>query len=159
MELDDEVVRQACLNAAEMLSGISYAGKFGSFHLLRDLNLQTNTVTAILHNIVAWQISRLDCRWVFRPKGGRTADLTCGNGGCIQIKTTSGSKILGNRVSKGAGQYIAVRYELSSNNLLAIDIKEILVGTLASDDWDRREGTQWAILKAEAQAKMRRIYP
>jgi hypothetical protein len=41
MELEDEVARQACLRAAEMLSGIGYMGKFGSLHLLNDLNLQT----------------------------------------------------------------------------------------------------------------------
>jgi hypothetical protein len=160
MELDDGVVKKACLRAAEMLSGIGYTGIFGSFHLLRDLNLQTNTVIAILHNMVAWQISQLDPRWIFHPKGGGTPDLTCNDDSCIQIKATSGKKLLGNRVSKGAGHYVGVRYKrLPGDNLLAIEITEILVGSLESDDWERKEGTQWAVLKREAQAKMRRVYP
>ena len=69
MSLKPEVVKQTCLRAAEMLSGLGYTGSHGSVHLLR-LKLQSNTVTAILHNMVAWQISRLDKRWVFKPKGG-----------------------------------------------------------------------------------------
>ena len=81
------------------------------------------------------------------------------DGSCVQIKATSGSKILGNRVSKGTGQYVGVRYRSRSGEDLAIEIREILVGSLASEDWERKEGTQWAILKREAQAKMRKIYP
>lgn len=160
MKLDDAVVRNACLRAAEMLSGIGYTGRFGAFHLLRDLNLQTNTVTAILHNMVAWQISQLDPRWTFHPKGGGTADLTCAeDGGCVQIKVTSGSRILGNRVSKGEGEYVGVLYGTRTTHSLSIEIVEILVGSLRSEDWDRKEGTQYAFLRPEAQAKMRRIYP
>ncbi len=143
-----------------MLSGIGYTGRFGAFHLLRDLNLQTNTVTAILHNMVAWQISQLDPRWTFHPKGGGTADLTCAiDGSFVQIKVTSGTKILGNRVSQGEGEYVGVLYRTRTTENLSVEIGEILVGSLTSSDWDRKEGTQYAFLKPEAQRKMRRIYP
>ena len=152
-QVNDEVIREACVRAAEMLSGIGYTGRFGSFHLLRDLNLQTNTVTAILHNMVAWQISQLDPRWKFHPKGGDTADLTCDDGRCIQVKATSGKKILGNRVSRGAGEYIGVRYKPVQGDELAIHIQEVLVGSLTSEDWDRKEGTQWAVRCAWASRR------
>lgn len=110
--------------------------------------------------MVAWQISQLDPRWRFHPKGGGTADLTCAEDGtCIQIKITSGTKILGNRVSKGEGEYVGVLYRTRTTKNLSIEIAEIPVGSLTSDDWDRKEGTQYAFLKREAQAKMRRIYP
>jgi hypothetical protein len=55
VDLDPEQVKKACLDAADMISGMGYHGSHGSFHLL-DLNLQANTVTAILHNMIAWQI-------------------------------------------------------------------------------------------------------
>jgi hypothetical protein len=51
--LDPKTVIEATLRAAEMLTGMGYQGKYGSVHLLR-LNIQTNTLTAILHNMVAW---------------------------------------------------------------------------------------------------------
>jgi len=38
-------------------------------------------------------------------------------------------------------------------------VTEIRMGQLASDDWARRKGTQWAILKADAEAKMQQLYP
>jgi len=58
-ELRDETVRKAVLRAADILSGMGYTGPHGSIHLL-DLNLQSNTITSILHNMIAWQISKLD---------------------------------------------------------------------------------------------------
>ncbi len=67
-DLSDETIVKAALNAADILSGMGYTGKHGSIHLLQ-LNLQTNTITAILHNIIAWQINQLDNKWIFKPKG------------------------------------------------------------------------------------------
>jgi hypothetical protein len=62
MKLDPAVVRKAVFQATEILEGMGYIGKHGSIHLL-DLQLQSNTVTAIPHNMVAWQIAKLDRRW------------------------------------------------------------------------------------------------
>jgi len=157
--LDPAIVIQAALRAAEMLSGMGYHGRYGSVHLL-NLNLQSNTVTAIYHNMIAWQISRLDPRWEFHPKGGATPDLTSDSGQGVQIKATSNAKVKGNRVSPNEGYYIAVKYSrVPEAGVMAIQVNEILMGELSRDDWDRREGTQWAILKREAEARMRRIYP
>lgn len=153
--LKDEVVREAALRAEEILSGMGYHGRFGSIHLLR-LDLQANTITAILHNIVAWQISQLDSRWNFRPKGGPTPDLIDSEGNGIQIKATSNKYIKGNRVSPNEGFYIAVMYDRKQ---FEIEIREILAGELLITDWNRPSGTQWAILKPEAKKKLRRIYP
>lgn len=159
MNLKPDVVKDAALRAAEMLSGMGYQGRYGSVHLL-DLNLQSNAVTSIFHNMVAWWISRLDPRWTFHPKGGRTADLTSRSGTGIQIKATSNAKIKGNKVSPNEGYYVAVKYSrVGDAGVWAIKVREILMGELKSDDWDRREGTQWAILKPEAESRMRRIYP
>ena len=109
MSLKSEAVKEACLRAAEILSGMGYIGRHGSVHLLR-LNLQSNTVTAILHNMVAWQISQLDKRWAFKPKGGPTPDLTNPQGEGVQVKATSDRFIKGNKVSPNEGYYIAVKY-------------------------------------------------
>lgn len=142
-----------------MLSGVGYTGKYGSFHLL-DLNLQSNTVTAILHNMVAWEISQLDPAWTFHPKGGATPDLTNAKGKGVQVKVTSDKKIKGNYVSAGTGFYLAVKYQRTPGpTLRAVEITEIRMGQLAADDWDRKKGTQWAILKADAEAKMQKLYP
>jgi hypothetical protein len=100
--LDPEIVKRACFRAAEILSGMGYTGRYGSIHLLR-LNLQTNTITAILHQMVAWQISQLDPTWTFHAPGGRTPDLTDSKGRGIQVKATSNERIKGNRVSPNEG--------------------------------------------------------
>ena len=153
--LDSNIVRDAALRAAEILSGMGYHGKHGSIHLLR-LNLQTNTLTAILHNMIAWQISELDNRWELHAKGGPTPDLTDSLGTGIQVKVTSNKHIKGNRVSANEGYYIAVKY---TREAFSIKIDWILMGELYEDDWERPKGTQWAILKPEAKARMRGVYP
>lgn len=154
--LEDNVIIKATLNAANILSGMGYTGKHGSIHLL-ELNLQTNTITAILHNIIAWQISKIDQRWTFKPKGGPTPDLVNELGNGIQIKVTSDKQIKGNKVSPNEGFYIAVKYERRER--YEIIIKEILTGILSRDDWYRPEGTQWAILKKNSENKLRKIFP
>ena len=111
VDLDPECVRKACLDAADMISGMGYYGPHGSFHLL-DLQLQANTVTAILHNLVAWRIGQIDPRWTFRPKGGATPDLTNVSGAGIQVKVTSDKKIKGNGVSSGL--WLLRRYQVPS---------------------------------------------
>ena len=155
MELDPEVVRTAAFQAAEILEGMGYTGRHGSIHLL-DLQLRSNTVTAILHNMVAWQIAKMDKRWTFRPKGGATPDLTAENGEGVQIKATSNTHIKGNKVSTNEGFFVAVKY-----NRLGYEIKinEILMGRLKSSDWIRPKGTQWAILKPGSEERLRKIYP
>ncbi|HEX77064.1 MAG TPA: hypothetical protein G4O03_01435 [Dehalococcoidia bacterium] len=153
--LDANIVRDAALRAAEILTGMGYHGKYGSVHLLR-LNIQTNTLTAILHNMIAWQISELDNRWKFYPKGGSTPDLLNDYGQGIQIKATSNKFIKGNKVSANEGYYIVVKYSRAG---FAVEISEILMGELHRDDWERPARTQWAILKPEAESRLRRIYP
>src|SRR3972149_2031847 len=152
--LKAETGKEAAIRAAEMLSGMGYHGKYGSVHLL-NLNLQRNTVTAIFHNMLAWQISQLDPRWAFHPKGGRVPDLTAGDNG-IQVKATSNERIKGNKVSPNEGYYIAVKYSrLPEKGIMAIQVREILMGRLTANDWERREGTQWAFLKPQAEARMK----
>lgn len=155
MSLKPDKVREACIKAAEILSGMGYIGSHGSVHLLK-LDLQSNTVTAILHNMVAWQISQLNSSWSFKPKGGRTPDLTNPNGESVQIKATSNKHVKGNKVSPNEGYYIIVKY---SRENYTIKINEILMGALKRGDWQRPKGTQWAILKPKAEARLRRIYP
>lgn len=58
-----------------------------------------NTLSAILHNMIAWQISQLDNRWTFHDKGDPTPDLTTPLGVGIQVKVTSNKHIKGNKVS------------------------------------------------------------
>jgi len=156
--LSPDIVIRAAQEAAEIISGMGYTGPYGSIHLL-DLDLQQNTVTAIFHNLVAWRISQLDPRWRFHPKGGSTPDLSTEMGIGIQIKATSNAKIKGNRVSRNEGYYIAVKYRRQQPPLRAIAVTEILMGELREHDWERREGTQWAFLKPEAERRLRRIYP
>ncbi len=156
--IDPNVVVQAALEAAEIMTGMGYHGQHGSIHLL-DLNLQRNTVTAIFHNLVAWRIGQLDPRWRFHPKGGATPDLSLEDGRGIQIKTTSNAKIKGNLVSRNEGYYVAIKYELKRTPLRRVVVKEILMGELRQEDWERRVGTQWAFLKKDAEARMRRVYP
>lgn len=153
--LDTKTVIDATLRAAEILTGMGYHGTYGSVHLLR-LNIQTNTITAILHNMIAWQIGQLDNRWTFHPKGGPTPDLTDSLGKGIQVKATSNTYIKGNQVSPNEGYYIAVKY---TKKAFTIRIEWILIGELHEDDWKRPPGTQWAILKPEAKASLRSIYP
>ena len=149
------MVKEAAFQAAEILEGMGYTGKHGSIHLL-DLQLQANTVTAILHNMVAWQIAQKDKRWTFRPKGGATPDLTAKGGEGIQIKATSNTHIKGNKVSTNEGYFVAVKYKRTGYE---IKINELLMGVLKSSDWIRPKGTQWAILKPGAEARLRKIYP
>ncbi len=89
-------------------------------------------------------------------KGGATPDLTGAQGRGIQVKATSNSHIKGNRVSPNEGFYIAIKY---SRVDFTVTIDWILMGELGKDDWVRPAGTQWAILKREAKARLQRIYP
>ena len=157
MALDPNTVKEACLRAADILSGMGYIGPYGSIHLL-NLKLQRNTLTAIFHNIVAWQISELDKNWDFKPRGGRTPDLVYRGreDQGIQLKCTSNGTIKGNRVSRNKGYFVLVKYSLCD---FRVKVEEILMGELDSADWDRPEGTQFAILKGDAEAKLCRIYP
>ena len=107
--------------------------------------------------MIAWQISQLDPRWDFHPKGGGTPDLSNASGQVIQVKATSNKSIKGNRVSANQGYYIAVKY--TKKGPFSIEIREIRMGELTGEDWHRPSGTQWAILKPEAEERMRRIYP
>lgn len=154
-KLDSKIVIDATLRAAEVLAGMGYHGKYGSVHLLR-LNIQTNTLTAILHNMIAWQISELDKKWTFHGKGGATPDLTDSSGIGIQIKATSNTHIKGNQVSPNEGFFIAVRY---TREAYMIKINWILMGEIYKDDWNRPPGTQWAILKPEARKRLVQVYP
>jgi len=154
-KLDSKIVIDATLRAAEVLTGMGYHGKYGSVHLLR-LNIQTNTLTAILHNMIAWQISELDKKWTFHEKGGATPDLTDSSGIGIQIKATSNTHIKGNQVSPNEGFFIAVRY---TREAYMIKINWILMGEIYKDDWNRPPGTQWAILKPEARKRLAQVYP
>lgn len=155
--LNPDTVIKAALRAGEILTGMGYHGKYGSIHLL-SLKLQKNTITAILHNMIAWQISEIDKNWTFHSKGGSTPDLTSAEEEGIQIKATSNKKIKGNKVSANEGYYIAVKYDIANGGYNII-IREVLMGELFEDDWERREGTQWAILKPEAEKRLQRIYP
>lgn len=152
---DPVKVRDAALRAAEVMAGMGYTGEYGSVHLMR-LNIQTNTLTAILHNLIAWQISQLDTEWVFHPKGGGTPDLTNSQGVGVQVKVTSDKQIKGNKVSKNEGYYIAVGYLRKD---FKVFIKWILMGLLHDDDWNRPPGTQMAILKTEARIRLEQVYP
>jgi len=154
-KLDPKIVIDAALAAAEMLTGMGYNGKYGSVHLL-ELEIQTNTLTAILHNMVAWQIAERDKRWTFHAKGGPTPDLTDSRGKGIEIKVTSDKYIKGNQVSLNTGYYVAVKY---TREAFIVKINWILMGELKGDDWEKRPGTQWAILKREAKKRLESIYP
>lgn len=147
-----DVVKRSVQEAAAILSGMGYHGPLGSIHLL-SLDLQRNTITAIFHNMVAWRIGENDKNWVFHAKGGRTADLTCGEEG-IQIKTTSDKSVKGNFVSKGDGYFIAVKYTVDHFTVIP---KEALMGQLQGSDWERPAGTQWAFLKPEAERRLHRV--
>ncbi len=156
--LEDEVIKKAAFRAAEVLAGMGYTGKYGSIHLL-GLGIQTNTLTAILHNLLGWQISQIDRRWTFHEKGGATPDLTSPNNRGIQIKVTSDTKIKGNKVSANEGYFITLKYKRKRGDEMGVEIREIRVGRLSSQDWDRPQGTQWAILTPEGEKKLRVVYP
>lgn len=154
-QLNSDVVKNAVFRAAEILSSMGYHGNYGSVHLLR-LNIQTNTLTAILHNLITWQISELDKRWSFYPKGGATPDLTNQDGISLQVKVTSDKYIKGNQITTNEGNYLAIRYLREE---FTIKIIWILLGELHSDDWTKPPRTQLAILKSIALAKLKMIFP
>ena len=154
VNLEPEVAREASFRAAEILSGMGYTGKYGSTHLF-DLGLQANSITAILHNMIGYQVAKIDPGWEFKPKGGKTPDLVKGEA-AVQIKVSSDVRIKGNYVSPGKGYYLAVKY---LREAYAIKIREILMGELEHSDWDRRDGTQFAFLKKEAEVRLQRVYP
>lgn len=154
-KLRADTVIEASLRAAEILTGMGYHGKYGSVHLLR-LNVQTNTITAILHNMIAWQISELDKRWTFHERGGGTPDLTGPSGAAIQVKVTSNTHIKGNQVSPNEGFFVAVKYTRKD---YTVNIEWILMGEIYKSDWNRPPGTQWAILKAAARQRLVQVYP
>ena len=156
--IDPEIIRKAVFYARDVMQGMGYNGNHGSIHLM-DLKLQTNTITSILHNLIGYQISRLSTVWTFHPRGGNTADLTDDRTGIgyskIQIKVTSDDKIKGNRISFNEGYFICVKYYREQYNVL---IKQILAGEIMNDGWTRNEKTQLAILKPEAEKKLRKIW-
>jgi hypothetical protein len=154
-KLNNETAIKAALAAADIISGMGYIGTHGTIHLL-EIDVQTNTITAILHNLVARQISKLDATWIFHPKGGGTPDLTDKDDMGIQIKVTSDKQVKGNAVSANEGHYVIVKYIRAE---YTITIKWILAGQLHSDDWNKPAGTQLAILKKEAQLRLEQVYP
>jgi len=155
MVIKPDIVRMAAERAAEILSGMGYQGRYGSVHLLR-LNLQSNTVTAILHNLIGWQISEIDNQWTFKPKGGATSDLISSGGNEVQVKVTSNRYVKASKISPNEGYFIIVKY---SRQNFHIRLDEILMGELKSDDWEGPERTQFAILKDAGEAKLQRVYP
>jgi hypothetical protein len=157
------VIVVAAMEAAEILSGFSYSGlPCGEIRLIRDATrrnvkgkLQTNTVSAMLHNLIAWRINKNDPSWEFLPKGGATPDLKRG-GDEVQVKVTSTKTPMGNKVSKGAGQFILVLYRLEEGD---VRIRRIHVGDLLADDWKAGGGnTQFVTLTRDALKKMPCIY-
>lgn len=155
--LKTDMVKFAALRAADIIMGMGYNGEYGSMHLLA-LNIQTNTLTAILHNLIAWQISELDPSWKFHPRGGGTPDLTNEDGGGIQVKVTSDNQVKANKISKNEGYYIIVKYTRDTSTY-TVTIKWILEGQLYTNDWNRPDKTQMAILKREAVIRLRQVYP
>lgn len=153
--IDPNIVILASQRASTVMIGMGYIGEYGSIHLL-DLNVQTNTITAILHNLIAWQISELDRQWVFHPKGGGTPDLTNDKNQSIQVKVTSDNQVKGNQVSTNEGYYIAIKYIRSDHN---VTIKWIIMGQIYADDWSKPKGTQMSILKKEARIRLEQVYP
>jgi len=137
---------------------MGYIGPHGSIHLL-SLSIQNNTLTAILHNLLGWQVHQLDSRWTFHEKGGATPDLTSPDHGGIQIKVTSDTKIKGNRVSANEGYFITLKYKRKRGDEIGVEIREIRMGRLSHEDWDRPAGTQWAILTPRGERKLRVVYP
>ncbi len=154
-ELSTEIIKKAVFISADILSNMGYHGEYGSIHLLK-LNIQTNTLTAILHNLIAWKISELDNRWVFHPKGGGTPDLTNINGLSLQVKVSSDKYIKGNQVSVNQGDYLITKYERTE---YTVRIILIMIGELKDEDWNKPKGTQLAILKNAALANLRMIFP
>lgn len=153
--ISDTTIKKAVFNAVDIMEGLGYTGKHGSIHLMR-LGLQTNAITSIFHNLVAWQISKLDHTWKFHSKGGNTADLSDSiTGDTIQIKTTSDNKIKGNRITKHNGYYICVKYRVEDYEIF---IREILAGDLLDTDWTKSATTQFAFLTKQGESKLKRIF-
>jgi len=152
--ISDSTLYKAVFQASEMMQGLGYTGKNGSIHLM-NLGLQTNAITSIFHNLIAWQIARIGHGWKFHPKGGGTPDLTHIDGASIQVKTTSDNKIKSNRITKHDGFYLCVKYRREG---FEIWIKQILSGFLNDSDWSKSQKTQFAFLTEEGEKKLKKIF-
>ena len=134
-KLDSKIVIDASLRAAEILTGMGYQGKYGSVHLLR-LNIQTNTLTAKLHNMIAWQISELDKRWALHQVDGLNAYLTNDDGSAIQFRVICGKRKEINRIKPLPGLYSVITYSKSTtDSLTSIKIEKIEMVEVTADDW------------------------
>lgn len=138
------------------MQSIGYSGVLGSIHLM-DLKLQTNTISAILHNLIGWQISKLSKeRWKFHPKGGNTADLTCKDEK-MQIKVSSDDAIKGNRITKNIQEWfwIIAKYHREG---YTIYVRQILMGYLDSSAWITNDRTQFSFVSKEAESKLVNVW-
>jgi hypothetical protein len=131
MELDDEVVRQAALRAADMLSGMGYLQNDASRHTLRR-----RTLTTALQRLIAWQITELDPRWSVRKAGSIRPFLLGADGRAVQLRVTSSKRRLVHKIMALAGTYVVVRYSLTPiGQRTAVDIAEIRMADIGPDDW------------------------
>lgn len=159
--IDAKLVRNSVFNAASVMQSIGYSGSLGSIHLM-DLKLQTNTISAILHNLIGWQISKLSKeKWKFHPKGGNTADLTLSsrNGSVmmIQLKVTSDDRIKGNRITKNMQDWywVIAKYQKEG---YTIYVREILMGQLGADAWTSNDKTQFSFVTKEAESRLVKVW-
>lgn len=146
--------RESVLAAVRTFNSIrSRDGKIS----LVNLDLQTNTIAGILHNLIGKKISARNDYWRFIHSGAAGGDLVGKNNEPLELKTSSSLEVKGNQVSHNQRYYLVTHFVVypALDRLVVVWIRG---GLLEPDDWRRPKGTQWAFLNKKGNAKLKTIW-
>ncbi|HRY29398.1 MAG TPA: hypothetical protein P5079_05090 [Elusimicrobiota bacterium] len=124
---------------------------------LLDLKLQSNTICAVVHNLLARGISELNNAWQLREKGSAGGDLGGPENIEVEIKTTTDRRIKGNRIKLKTGYFICLF--LSKPAPEGLTLREVRCGYVQRQDWHVMPKTQFAYIKPEVIQMMDRVFP
>ncbi|GEM_PF-1968170 len=154
--LSSKTINQAVIDAVSSVNNSRLQIRNRRIPLL-GLGLQSNTICAIIHNLVAKRISELNPKWTFRPHGGAGGDLGGPRNIEVEIKTTTDKRIKGNRVTFKPGYSICVFLTKPSQNT-PLEIKEVRCGFLQRRDWTSGgQKTQFSFVKGSALSRLRKV--
>jgi len=135
MQLDPEIVRQAALRAADMLSGMGYLEDYGGRYLL-SVSPRRSKLTTALQSLTAWEITKLDPRWSVCKASGIRPFLVSVDGSAAQLRVTSSKRRPVHKIMALAGIYIVVRYSAAvAEGKTTVNINEIRMGDVGPGDW------------------------
>ncbi|HOW28850.1 MAG TPA: hypothetical protein PK876_10180 [Elusimicrobiota bacterium] len=155
--LRNESIVQAAREAVRVIneSSVDYLSRRIPF---LSLKLQSNTICAILHNLVARGISELEPGWQLRESGAAGGDLGGPENIEVEIKTSTDKKIKGNRIKLKTGYFICLFVSKPKHDE-PLALREVRCGYIQRRDWTVQPKTQFAFINPATVSALTQLYP